>query len=92
MVVKMYRLTKRQINLITQEVTPNKMNSIQIRNKLYLPVTSNHIAHILRKINTIKTYNEKSQSVSEYSSIRKSRNGKCLNYWKMFIFSEKRKI
>ena len=37
-----------------QEATRNTLNSTQIKNKLNLPVTSKHVAHILRKDENIK--------------------------------------
>jgi transposase len=47
-------LTNRQINRIRFEATKNKLNATQIKDKLLLPVTNKHVAHILRTTPNVK--------------------------------------
>lgn len=48
------KLNQRQVNCIIQEAVKNRMNATEIRAKLNLPVTSKHVAAILRGSGQVK--------------------------------------
>lgn len=48
------KLSKRQIGMIKHEATKNKLNATQIQRKHDLPVSKNHVSHILRSTPYIK--------------------------------------
>lgn len=48
------KLKNRQINRIVQEAIKNRRNATDIREKLQLPVTSKHVAAVLRRSGQVK--------------------------------------
>ena len=91
------KLTRRQLNLIKQEATRNKLNSTQIRNKLNLPVTSKHVAHILRNDENIKWKKPKCKPMlkkhHKENRLKFARKYmKWTDEWKKVIFSDEKKF
>ncbi|KAI8123499.1 Transposable element Tc3 transposase [Lucilia cuprina] len=91
------KLTRRQFNLIKQEATRNKLNATQIKNKLSLPVTSKHVAHILRTDGNIKWKKPKCKPMlkNHHKENRLKFARKYMKWgdeWKRVIFSDEKKF
>lgn len=91
------KLTKRQINMIKQEATRNKLNATQIKSKLELPVTSKHVQHILRTDENIKWKKPicKPMLKQHHKENRLKFARKYMKWtdeWKKVIFSDEKKF
>lgn len=91
------KLTNSQLNIIKQETTRNKLNATQIKIKLNLPVTSKHVAHILRTDANIKWKKPKCKPILKQHHKEKRlkfsrKYMKWTDEWKKIIFSDEKNL